>query len=152
VAIACRDDADWVAFGKVIDEPWTADPRWAHVDGRRAAVVELDELVGAWTRRADKFATQQLLLDAGVPAAAVQTPEERIDHDPSTRAWGLWPEARHPGIGTVRVDGIPLHLSETDWQIDAGAPRLGQHNHDVFGGLLGLDAADIADLEAAGDV
>ena len=32
----------------------------------------------------------------------------------------------HGVLGEVRVDGIPVHLSETDWEIRNGAPLLGQ--------------------------
>lgn len=150
VAIACRDDADWSALAGVVDEAWTGHVPWATVAGRQEHHDELDEALSAWTRRFDKFDAQCRLLAAGVPSAAVQTPPERIDADPSTRNWGLWPETVHPEIGTVRVDGLPIHLSETDWQIDTGAPTLGQHNRLVLGGLLGLDDDEIASLEAAG--
>ena len=59
-------------------------------------------------------------------------PEDRIDHDPGTSEWGLWPTAHHREMGDVRVDGIPLHFSETDWSIERGGPCLGEHNHQVF--------------------
>jgi crotonobetainyl-CoA:carnitine CoA-transferase CaiB-like acyl-CoA transferase len=53
-------------------------------------------------------------------------------------------------MGTVRVDGIPAHLSETDWSIVRGAPLLGQHNDYVYGDLLGLSASAIDDLRRDG--
>lgn len=152
VAIACRDDADWRRFGEVVGDPWVATPAWADAGGRRAARAAIDDRVAAWTRRHGKFEVQSRLLAAGVPAAAVQTPEERIDHDPATAAWGLWPEVEHPEIGRVRVDGLPIHLSETDWHVATGAPTLGQHNHEVLCGLLGLSGAELDELEAAGVV
>src|SRR5207302_175093 len=125
VAIACRDDADWKALAAVIDQPWVGEGRWATVDGRREDEDELDEQLSAWTSRLGKFEVQARVLAAGVPGAAVQRPPERIEHDPSTQAWGLWPESHHPEMGSVRVDGLPIHLSGTDWRVDAGAPTLG---------------------------
>ena len=44
-------------------------------------------------------------------------------------------------MGDVRVDGLPVHLSRTDWSIARGAPCLGEHNEEVLGELLGLCAA-----------
>ena len=152
VAVACRSDDDWQALAAVIDEPWCREERWTSVAGRRAHQHELDGLVAAWTATQDKFAVQAQLLAAGVAAAAVQTPPERIDDDASTGAWGLWPESVHPAMGTVRVDGIPVHLSRDDWQIHDGAPMLGQHNRRVFGEILGLDDDAIERLEAGGHV
>jgi crotonobetainyl-CoA:carnitine CoA-transferase CaiB-like acyl-CoA transferase len=53
-------------------------------------------------------------------------------------------------MGDVRVDGIPLHFSETDWSIVRGGPCLGEHNHQVFSELLGLDDAEIERLAKDG--
>jgi benzylsuccinate CoA-transferase BbsF subunit len=152
VAIACRDDTDWTALVAVVDQPWAHDARWATVDGRRRDEDELDDRLSQWTAKRAKFDMQSCLLAAGVPSAAVQKPPERIDHDPSTSAWGLWPESHHPEIGAVRVDGLPVHLSDTDWRIDAGAPTLGQHNRYVLCDVLGLDDGEVAQLAEAGVV
>jgi crotonobetainyl-CoA:carnitine CoA-transferase CaiB-like acyl-CoA transferase len=150
VAIACRDDHDWKSLADALGETWATDARWSTVTCRKQDEDELDALIGAWTSRRGKFDVQSQLLRSGVPSAAVQTPPERIDHDPSTQSWGLWPEVTHPEMGSVRVDGLPIHLSETDWQIAAAAPRLGEHNHQVFGELLGLSADEIERLEGDG--
>ena len=85
-----------------------------------------------------------------MPASAVQRPEERIDHDANTSAWGLWPMVHQTDMGDVRVDGVPAHLSETEWELEHGAPNLGEHNEEVYGGLLGLDADEIASLREEG--
>lgn len=152
VAIACRDDADWRALTTVLDDGWVTEARWSTLAGRRGDEDELDQLITAWTTAQDKFGVQARLLAAGVPCAAVQTPPERIEQDGSTAAWGLWPESHHPQIGTVRVDGIPVHLSDTDWRIHDGAPTLGQHNHDVFTRVLGLHPEEVDALERDGHV
>ena len=77
-------------------------------------------------------------------------PAERIDGDPNTADWGLWPTVTHQAMGEVRVDGLPVHLSETDWTMTRGAPCLGQDNDEVFGKLLGLSAGEIDELRAEG--
>ena len=152
IAIACRSDADWAALGRVIDRPFVRDPRFAGLDGRLAAQDELDAEIASWTRERDAYAAARALVDAGVPASAVARPEERIEHDPNTAAWGLWPEVEHGAIGRVRVDGLPVHLSRTDWSIARGAPTLGEHNQLVFGDLLGLDRSEIDELRADGAI
>lgn len=152
VAIACRDDADWTALSKVVGEPWAADDRFATLDGRLAAEDALDDALGTWTGRHDRDDLAGRLRNAGVPATIVATPEDRIEHDPGTSAWGLWPTVHHTEIGDVRVDGIPLHLSETDWHIERGGPCLGEHNDIVFGDILGLSPDEIDDLRAEGAI
>ena len=150
VAIACRDDRDWGVMTAVIGESWTADARFAALDGRLEHEDEIDAHLTAWTQQRDPFATARILQQAGVPASAVQRPEERIDHDPNTAAWGLWPEVTHTEMGRVRVDGLPVHLSETDWSITRGGPCLGEHNAHVFGELLGLSEGDVQRLHEEG--
>jgi benzylsuccinate CoA-transferase BbsF subunit len=150
VAIACRDDGDWASLAKVVDEPWATEPRFGEVEARAAARTELDERLAAWTAQRPARRVQDLLRSAGVPCAMVASQEERIDHDPATERWGLWPTVHHSEIGDVRVDGLPLHLSDSDWVIARGGPCLGEHNEQVLGELLGLSPTEIDELALAG--
>jgi crotonobetainyl-CoA:carnitine CoA-transferase CaiB-like acyl-CoA transferase len=150
IAISCRDERDWGALARAAGPGLASDARFRTLEGRLAAEDALDAAIAAWTRTRDKFELASELQDARVPAAAVQRPEERIDRDPNTAAWGLWPEVEHGAIGKVRVDGLPVHLSGTDWEIARGAPCLGEHNELVFGGLLGLSTQEIEKLRAEG--
>jgi crotonobetainyl-CoA:carnitine CoA-transferase CaiB-like acyl-CoA transferase len=150
VAIACRDDRDWRALAEVVGEPWTGDERWWTAEGRRADEAELHRLLATWMAGRDPAATARSLRAAGVPAEVVARPEERIDGDPTTGEFGLWPEVEHPAIGSIRVDGLPYHLSGGDWSITRPAPCLGEHNDRVFGDLLGLSSVEIDELRAAG--
>ena len=150
LAISVRDDDDWRAFGQVAGSEWTSAGRFATCDGRLAAQDELDALMADWTRGLTKFETEQKLQAAGVPAAAVQKPRERIDNDPETERLGLWPTVVHSKMGEVRVDGIPVKFSTTPWQIERGGPCIGEHNHEVLSRLLGLSADEIDDLREQG--
>ena len=51
-----------------------------------------------------------------------------------------------PSQGDVRVDGLPVHMSASDWHIERGGPCLGEHNDMVFGEILGLSPAEIRQL------
>ena len=150
VAIACRDQRDWLALAGVVGAEWCDAPQFADLGSRLDAQNELDVLLGAWTAARSKYATEALLVEAGVPVAPVQKPEERIDIDPSTGDFGLWPTAHHREMGDVRVDGQPARFSKTDWNIDRGAPCLGEHTEEVLRRVLGLDPAEVQQLHADG--
>lgn len=150
VAIACRDDADWRACGEVIGLPWTREARFATRARRIAERETLDKLLEAWTRERDPHETERALIQAGVPASAVRSPAERIEHDANVAAWKLFPKAQHREIGEVRVDGLGVRLSKTDWSITRGGPCLGEHNEQIFHGWLGLSLAEIAALREEG--
>ncbi|PZC50354.1 MAG: Crotonobetainyl-CoA:carnitine CoA-transferase CaiB [Chloroflexi bacterium] len=150
IAIACRDDTDWAALADEISEPWAATSNLATLAGRLADLDALEASIATWTRQHDATSLAASLQAANVPATRVQTPQQRIEQDPDTAAWGLWPTVQHGAMGAVRVDGMPLHLSETDWEIARGTPLLGQDNDLVFGELLGIEASERAQLHAEG--
>jgi crotonobetainyl-CoA:carnitine CoA-transferase CaiB-like acyl-CoA transferase len=150
IAISCRDDHDWSRAAPILGEHVVDDERYATTTARLVHEDELDLAIDAATRKWNKFDLAARLQAVGVPAAAVQKPAERIDADANTAAWGLWPTVQHREMGEVRVDGEPVHMSETDWVIARGSPCLGEHNEQVYGELLGLSSAEIDELRADG--
>jgi len=57
-----------------------------------------------------------------------------------------------PVLGTIRVPGTPLRLTSHRAQPARPAPRLGEHNREVFGKMLGLSDGEISALQAAGTI
>ncbi|MCZ6889277.1 MAG: CoA transferase [Gammaproteobacteria bacterium] len=150
IAIACRSDADWQTLAALINAPWTE--AFDTLEVRVARQDQLDTHMTAWTRVQNKIELADQLVSAGVPASPVRKPQERVDEDPNTQEWGLWPTVKHSEMGDVRVDGIGVHLSEPDWSIERGAPCLGENNHYVFSEVLGLSAEAIETLRAEGAI
>jgi len=150
VSIACRSDDDWARLASVIGADWARDPALATFAARMVRRDEIDSRIGEWTAGQERGAIEAAVRAAGVPVAQVARPADRIDHDPRTAQWGLWPTVQHEEIGEVRVEGVPLHLSETDWSISRGAPCLGADNEFVYGSLLGLSPDEMADYSERG--
>ena len=151
VAIAARDDSDWRAICRVLRlDDLAADSGLASLDGRIERQDEIDARIESRTESRSHMEITRALQSAGVPAGAVQRPKERIEDDPNTRAWNLFPHVSHPEIGAMQVDGMPIRLSETPARIERGAPTLGQHNSRIFGGVIGIDADALAALEREG--
>lgn len=149
VAIACRHDDDWSALAAIVDEPWAADEGLVTLAGRRADEDRIESELARWTVAHDRDDIVARCRAAGIPAAPVKRPGERCD-DPELIDRGLWPSAVHAKHGPQRVDGLPLHLSETDWRIERAGPVLGEHNELVLGDLLGLSSAEIGVLADEG--
>ena len=81
-----------------------------------------------------------------MPVSAVHKPQDRIETDSNTENFHLWPTVTHSEIGEVRVDGNPVHFSESDWQMNSGAPCLGEDNEKDYIELLGLSKDDLTTL------
>ena len=72
---------------------------------------------------------------AGLSAGAVNAPEEAFE-DEHFKARGIQVEVRHEELGrTVRYPGAPYRMTGSPWRISRRAPRLGEHNEEVLGGL-----------------
>ena len=150
IAIASRNEDDWAAICEVAGTTWANDPRFATLAARVENEDDLDQRITDWTRHQERFELAAKLQAANVPATAVQRPGERVDHDSDTEAWGLWPTVHQTEMGDVRVDGMPVHLSKTDWHVENGAPCLGEHNEYVFGDLLGISESELVSLREEG--
>ena len=154
MAIACRDDADWKSLAAVIGEPWALDPRNDTVAERLAVQDALDERIGGVD--ASRATGSRWPSRCAPPACPRRRwPARRIGSTtiPAPAEWGLWPTAHHREMGDVRVDGLPVHLSETDWVIERGGPCLGEHNHQrAVGDPRARRRRDRAAGEGRGDV
>jgi crotonobetainyl-CoA:carnitine CoA-transferase CaiB-like acyl-CoA transferase len=150
VAIACRHDDDWAALVDVVAEPWAKDGALAAVAGRLAARDRIDAELVRWTSTRGRDEVAAAVRAAGVPAAPVLRPPERCDTDPDNQAWGLWPSVTHAKHGPQRVDGLPVHLSATDWRLERAGPVLGEDNERVLSEVLGLTTHEIGRLAEEG--
>lgn len=150
VAIAVRNDDDWAALGSVVDEPWARTARWATLGGRVADEDELERRLAEWTARHERDDVARRLVEAGVPAAPVLRPSERIDGD--ARTADCWLEVPHTQLGPTKLEGLPVRLGATDWQLTHAAPCLGEHNDYVLRDVLGYSASEVDTLRERGAI
>jgi crotonobetainyl-CoA:carnitine CoA-transferase CaiB-like acyl-CoA transferase len=57
----------------------------------------------------------------------------------------------HATLGTIKVLGVPIKLSDTPGTVRSAPPTLGQHTNEVLG-ELGLSSKAIAELRQKGVV
>jgi benzylsuccinate CoA-transferase BbsF subunit len=152
----CRGRDQWCAIVCETDDQWRAlaalaglgDARFATLEGRKAHEDALDAALGAWTRAQDKHVLADRLRAAGVPAGAVQDGRD-VFTDPELARAGHYVRVEHPVMGASDMPAPPMVFSRSEIAVGP-APLLGQHNREVFVDLLGLDAGEIAELEAQG--
>jgi crotonobetainyl-CoA:carnitine CoA-transferase CaiB-like acyl-CoA transferase len=46
------------------------------------------------------------------------------------------------------MQGVYPRFSRTPGRIERGAPRLGEHNREIYGGVLGLGDDELSELES----
>jgi benzylsuccinate CoA-transferase BbsE subunit len=63
---------------------------------------------------------------------------------------GYFVDVDHPGAGRLRVPGAPYRHSTTPWRVARPAPRVGQHNREIYGGELGVSEETLRAYAEAG--
>ncbi|WP_423917352.1 CaiB/BaiF CoA transferase family protein [Candidatus Poriferisodalis sp.] len=148
VAICCVDEDEWAALAALTGiDP--ADERFHTAADRKANEPELDKVIGAWTRDRDQWDVTELLQTVGVPAFPSLSVRS-LEENPHLAARGLIERLDHPVVGQMSHVGIPWLLADGTNGVQAPAPTLGQHTHEVLTEVLGLSNAEIAHLRKTG--
>jgi CoA:oxalate CoA-transferase len=152
VAIHIVTEGHWKNLIKAMgQEALGDDPRFATNADRIRHLDEIDAAVAAWTRTLPKMEIFARAKAHRIPCAPVRTAPE-IMADPHMHERGMLEEIDHPELGRVTVPNSPLRLHGMDKVPLKPSARPGQYNDEVYGGWLGLSAAEIADLKEAGAI
>lgn len=150
VLIAANQDTVFGRLCEVMGTPELAsDPRYATHGARGAHQVELDELISAWTATQPAEKLLAALHEAGVPAGGVYTARDMMT-DPHFAAREAIVRVPHPDFGELPMQNVAPRLSADPGSVRWAGPTLGQHNDEVYGGLLGLSEDERAQLRARG--
>ena len=137
--IACFSEDQWQRLVGVMGQPkWATDAKFATLGGRLLHQEELDQGIQSWAQNLEKYDLMELCQGSGVPAMPVQSTGNRVDDDPQLRHREIYQEMVHPVIGQWKFQNAPFKLSETPAINYHAAPMIGQHNQEVFEGMLGL--------------
>jgi crotonobetainyl-CoA:carnitine CoA-transferase CaiB-like acyl-CoA transferase len=151
LALEARNDAEWQALVRAMDEPeWAAEPRFATNEARLANQDELDARIETWTSELEDYEAMEILQAAGVPAGVCQKASDRFERDPQLAARDWWHSLPHPELGPTDYDGVVPRLALTPGQLRTASPVLGEHTHEILRDVLGLTDDQIAEHEAAG--
>ncbi|HVA79321.1 MAG TPA: CoA transferase [Candidatus Binataceae bacterium] len=147
VVIAVATDDEWRRLVAVIgNPPWTSDKRFATIVLRLANAADLDRLLADWTREHDRDDLFRRLQAARVKAAPVLNAADLLD-DPHLGARGFFEMVERAEVGRKPYPSLGIRFSKIPISIRKPAPTLGEDNEKVLGGLLGLSAQELAELE-----
>jgi crotonobetainyl-CoA:carnitine CoA-transferase CaiB-like acyl-CoA transferase len=156
----CAGDDQWVSIVVETDDEWQAlvkvmgEPTWARSDGfadgrsRRENHHELDRHIEAWTRTRRPAEVMTQLQSVGVAALPSYRGSE-LFADPHVMFRDMVKEVPS-GDGSMPVVRLGGRFSVTPMQLDRAGPAMGEHNDEVFRGLLGLSDDEIDALTAEG--
>ena len=148
ISIAVRTDEEWQRLSAAIGQPAMAtDARFFDTASRLAHRDELDALISEWTSTRADYEVMRLLQAVGV-AAMPSMRSDQIAEDPHLAARGFLRRIQHDLVGPITLMNVPWKMSASPGHPPQPGPMLGEHNADVFTGLLDLTAEEIASLQA----
>lgn len=116
--------------------------RWAHID-------ELNGVVRDWIARNTADEVSRRLTDFGVPFSLVLDVAD-IFADPHYAARDNIATVHHPKLGELKMQGVVPKMLGTPAGPISPAPGVGQHNDEIYLGMLGMARVDYERLQSIG--
>ena len=149
--IAANQDTVFKRLTAIMGQPELAeDERFSSHTARGANMKVLDDIINEWTKTKTVAEVEALMQEAGVPAGKIYRAPEMLE-DPHYEARNAIVDAPTADWPDLKMQNIFPKMSKTQGEIRwTGPDTLGAHNQEVYGGLLGLTAGELAELEANG--
>lgn len=150
VFIAAVEEAQWQRLVDLMGKPaWAADPRFRDRLGRAEHWESLKPLVETWTLERSKMEICRTAQASRIPISPVSTAADVLT-SPHLAAREFFVEVEHPDAGRWPYPGAPYRFAATPWRIRRRAPRLGEHNDEVYGEWLGRSGGELDTLRRTG--
>ena len=124
------------------------DARLADNAGRVTHQQEVDGAIAEWTSHLPSAEVLARLEQASVPCGPIFTIED-MARDPHYRARGMFETVQVDGEA-LEIPAIVPRLEDTPGATLWPGPALGEHNEEVFGGLLGYSQSELERLAKEG--
>lgn len=152
VIIGANNDNLFRRLMKAIErEDLLEDPRFKDNLGRVKERDYLDQVIAEWTKRHTLAEVVRIVEGVQIPVGPIFTAAD-IVKDPQYAARDMILTKEVPGLGEVTMPGIVPKFSETPGGVDWVGPAMGEHNRDVYMGVLGLSQGELDDLAKRGVV
>ncbi|MFJ2371591.1 CaiB/BaiF CoA transferase family protein [Streptomyces sp. NPDC087769] len=130
--------------------PEIADaPEYATRAARAENAESLYAAIADWVAAYTAADLAKRLNEAGIPASPLMTIAD-IAADPHYRERGTLVTVQDPEFGELPMPAPVPRMSGTPGSIRTTGPALGEHNAEVYQGLLGIDAEQLAALRGDG--
>src|SRR5438309_5864733 len=138
VCIVAGSDANFRRLCRAMGTPDLAeDPRFRTLAQRAAANDEINGIVAEWVAARESKDVEEACIAHDVPVATAFSAAD-IAGDPHIAARGDLVAVDDPELGPLRQQAPFPRFAGEPPVVPAGAPRLGEHNREVWCGLVGL--------------
>jgi len=152
VCIVAGSDANFRRLCAAMGRPELAThPRWATLAQRAERADEINGIVADWTAAHTAEEVEAACIAHDVPVGTAYSAAD-IAVDPHMAARGDLVSVEDPVLGPLRQQAPFPRLDGERPRAPSGAPRLGEHNDEVWCGLVGLSSEELARHRADGTI
>jgi CoA:oxalate CoA-transferase len=139
---------NWAEFCEMIGHPELVhDERFNDQGGRREHAHELNAIVSGWMAQQEKAPLYHRAQARRMPFGYICDASDLLV-SPQYQERGYFIDIDHPVVGLLKYPGMPIRWGNKQWAI-ARAPLLGEHNAEVYSGMLGYSADELVLLRSA---
>lgn len=149
--IAVGNDNLWRIFCNALDnEALLSDPRFSTNRLRTDHIDALNSLLTPIFATKSSHQWLSILEAAGIPCAPINNVEE-VMKDIQVLARNMIVEVEDSLAGSIKIAGNPIKMSSIpESPSRERVPEIGEHNQEIYSGLLGLSEDDIDTLRETG--
>ena len=113
---------------------------------------ELRLILEEWTKAKDREEIVDLLNKNRIPSCPILNIKDISDDPHISKARKMVVNIEQPGLGTIKIQGNPIKMSETQPNPRGPAPELGQDTETILNNLLGINIDEYKRLIKSGAV
>lgn len=148
--IGANQDTVFKRLAEAMGQPQLAeDTRYATHSERGKRQKELDDLISEWTKTLTSKQLRDLLNKHGVPNGKIYKAPDMLE-DEHFKAREAIVTLMHPLFKELKMHNVFPKLSQTPGRVKWCGPELGQHNEEIYKGLLNMDDTQIKTLQEKG--
>jgi CoA:oxalate CoA-transferase len=147
VVICTITDPQWQKVLQAISrEDLSGEERFATRESRTKNRDDVDSVVQSWCQEKTVEEAIAALKEFQVPCSPLPT-FDQVANDPHLLSRDMIVEVDQPVSGKVKLIGSVYKMSKTPGDRKKRVPAVGEHNEEIYCGLLGIDAQEVQKLK-----
>jgi CoA:oxalate CoA-transferase len=147
VVICTITDPQWQKVLQAIArEDLSGDQRFLTRENRTKNMDDVDALVQSWCKERTVEEAMAVLKEFQVPCSPLPS-FDQVANDPHLLSRDMIVEVDQPVSGRVKLTGSVYKMSRTPGDRRQRVPAVGEHNQEIYAGLLGIDAQELQNLK-----
>jgi CoA:oxalate CoA-transferase len=152
IVVGAIEDHHFKAFVELMGNPeWASAKEWGSMAYRRHHLMEIAPKMEEWMLTQLKDDVHHQGASQGIPMGPINTAKDIMTSGQYV-ARDYFVPVDHREAGSYRYAGWPYQMSATPPRIQRPAPRLSEHNQEIYRVELGYSAEDLKQLQHVGAI